>query len=161
MKAMGLSDSDLARPIIGVGAAWGEAGPCNLHMLMLGRNAKSGVASKGGTARLFTTPLVIAGVAMGSAGMKYSLVSREIIANTVEMTLNAHDYDGFVGITGCDKTTPGMLMAIARLNIPSIVLYGGTTLNGSCWARDNDAGCIRGNRCLCRKQDGCQKAQGT
>ncbi len=136
MKAMGLSDEDLSKPIIGVGAAWSEAGPCNLHTLMLGRKAKEGVAYAHGTPRMFTTPLVIDGVAMGSEGMKYSLVSREIIANTVEMSINAHGYDAFVGISGCDKTTPGMLMAAARLNIPSIVLYGGTALNGNLRGRE-------------------------
>jgi dihydroxy-acid dehydratase len=98
--------------------------------MMLGRKAKEGVAYMHGTPRMFTTPLVIDGVAMGSEGMKYSLVSREIIADTVELSVNAHGYDAFVGISGCDKTTPGMLMAAARMNIPSIVLYGGTTLNG-------------------------------
>lgn len=131
MKAIGLSDKDLAKPIIGVGAAWTEAGPCNLHTLILGRKAKEGIYSSGGTPRMFTTPVVIDGVAMGSEGMKYSLVSRELIANTVELSINAHAYDAFLGISGCDKTSPGMLMAMARLNIPSIILYGGTTLNGS------------------------------
>ncbi|MCL4389210.1 dihydroxy-acid dehydratase [Candidatus Marsarchaeota archaeon] len=130
MKAMGLSDMDLAKPMIGVGAAWSEAGPCNIHALMLGRKAKEGVDYAGGTPRMFAAPLVIDGVAMGSEGMKYSLVSREVIANTVELSVNAHGYDAFVGITGCDKTTPGMLMGAARINVPSIVLYGGTTLNG-------------------------------
>lgn len=130
MKAMGLSDSDLARPIIGVGVAWSEAGPCNLHTMDLGRKTKEGVYYNKGTPRMFSTPLVIDGVAMGYEGMKYSLVSREIIANTVEMSINAHAYDAFVGISGCDKTTPAMLMASARLNIPSIVLYGGSNLNG-------------------------------
>ncbi len=130
MKAMGLSDSDLSRPMIGVGVAWSEAGPCNLHTMGLGRKAKEGVYYNKGTPRMFATPLVIDGVAMGYEGMKYSLVSREIIANTVEMTINAHAYDAFVGISGCDKTTPAMLMAAGRLNIPSIILYGGTNMNG-------------------------------
>lgn len=130
MKAMGLRDSDLERPLIGVGAAWSEAGPCNIHTLGLAQLAREGVRTGGGTPRVFTTPLVIDGIAMGSEGMKYSLVSREIIANTVEMTVNAHGYDAFVGIGGCDKTLPGMMMAMGRLNIPSIVMYGGTTLPG-------------------------------
>lgn len=130
MKAMGLTDADLDKPMVGVGAAWSEAGPCNLHTLILGRKAKEGVAYAGGTPRLFATPLVIDGVAMGYEGMKYSLASREVIANSVELTIGAHGYDAFVGISGCDKTTPAMLMAAARMNIPSIVLYGGTTLNG-------------------------------
>jgi dihydroxy-acid dehydratase len=130
MRAMGLGDSDLAGPIIGVAVAWSEAGPCNIHTLALGQRAKEGVVAGGGTPRMFATPLVIDGVAMGTEGMKYSLVSREMIANNVEMSVNAHGYDGFVGISGCDKTSPGIMMAMARLNIPSIVMYGGTTLPG-------------------------------
>lgn len=130
LRAVGLSDNDLAKPIVGVAAAWSEAGPCNIHTLGLAQRAKEGVAAAGGTARVFATPLVIDGIAMGSEGMKYSLVSREIVANSVEMTVNAHGYDGFVGIFGCDKTGPGMMMAMARLNLPSIVVYAGTTLPG-------------------------------
>jgi dihydroxy-acid dehydratase len=130
MKAMGLSDDDLNKPIIGVAAAWSEAGPCNIHVLSLGSRVKEGVAAAGGTPRLFTTPLVIDGIAMGTEGMRYSLVSREIVANTVELTVNAHGYDGFVALSGCDKTNPGMMMAMARLNLPSIILYSGTTMPG-------------------------------
>ena len=130
MRAMGLGDKDLARPIVGVAVAWSEAGPCNIHTLALGERAKEGVVAGGGTPRMFTTPLVIDGIAMGTEGMKYSLVSREVIANTVEMSVNAHGYDGFVGISGCDKTSPGIMMAMARLNIPSLIMYGGTTLPG-------------------------------
>ena len=131
MKAMGISDEELSKPIVGVATAWSEAGPCNIHTMMLGRKSKEGIESAGGTPRMFPVPLVIDGIAMGSEGMKYSLVSREIIANTVEMSVNAHGYDAVSCISGCDKTSPGMLMAMARLNIPSIILYGGTTLNGS------------------------------
>ncbi|MEM0271147.1 MAG: dihydroxy-acid dehydratase [Thermoprotei archaeon] len=130
MRAMGLGDEDISRPIVGVAVAWSEAGPCNIHTLALGQRAKEGVTSAGGTPRMFTTPLVIDGIAMGTEGMKYSLVSREVIANTVEMSVNAHGYDGFVGISGCDKTTPGIVMAMARINIPSLIMYGGTTLPG-------------------------------
>ncbi len=131
MKAMGLTDSDLEHAIVGVAAAWNEAGPCNMHVLALGEKAKEGVISAGGTPRMFTTPVVIDGIAMGTKGMRYSLVSREVIANTVELTVNAHGYDGFVGLSGCDKTNPGIMMAMARLNIPSIIMYCGTTLPGS------------------------------
>ncbi len=130
MKAMGITDEDLAKPVVGVAAAWSEAGPCNIHAMALGRRAKEGIAYAKGTPRMFATPLVIDGVAMGSEGMKYSLPSREVIANTVELTVKAHGYDAFVGITGCDKTTPGMLMAAARTNLPSVILYGGTAMNG-------------------------------
>ncbi len=130
MKAMGLTDDDLSKYIVGVAAAWNEAGPCNIHVLSLANNTKEGIRHNNGTPRLFATPVVIDGVAMGTEGMKYSLVSRELIANTVESTVNAHNYDGFAAISGCDKTSPGMMMAMARLNIPSIVMYGGTTLPG-------------------------------
>ncbi len=130
MKAMGLTDQDLEKYIVGVAAAWNEAGPCNIHVLSLANHAKEGIRNRNGTPRVFTTPVVIDGVAMGTEGMKYSLVSRELIANTVESTVNAHSYDGFVALSGCDKTSPGMMMAMARLNLPSIVMYGGTTLPG-------------------------------
>jgi dihydroxy-acid dehydratase len=131
MKAMGLSDSDLERPLVGVAVAWSEAGPCNIHALALGERAKQGVIAGGSTPRMFTTPVVIDGIAMGTEGMKYSLVSREVIANTVELSVNAHGYDAVVGVSGCDKTTPGILMGMARLNLPSIIVYAGTTLPGS------------------------------
>ncbi len=136
MKSMGLTDEELSRPIVGVAAAWNEAGPCNIHTLALGQKVKDGIRSSGGTPRLFTTPVVIDGIAMGTEGMKYSLVSRELVANTVELTVNAHGYDGFAALSGCDKTNPGMMMAMARLNIPSIVMYSGTTLPGSYNGRD-------------------------
>ncbi len=130
MKAMGLTNDDLDKYIVGVAAAWNEAGPCNIHVLSLANNTKEGIRHNNGTPRLFATPVVIDGVAMGTEGMKYSLVSRELTANTVESTVNAHNYDGFAAISGCDKTSPGMMMAMARLNLPSIVMYGGTTLPG-------------------------------
>ena len=131
MKSMGLTDADLESPIVGVAAAWNEAGPCNIHVLSLAERAKEGIRAEKGTPRIFTAPVVIDGIAMGTGGMRYSLISRELIANTVELTVNAHGYDGFVGLSGCDKTSPGMMMAMARLNIPSIVIYCGTTLPGS------------------------------
>ncbi len=136
MKAMGLSDADLERPIMGLAVAWNEAGPCNVHALSLSEHTKAGIGEAGGTPRTFTAPVVIDGIAMGTEGMKYSLVSREIVANTVEMTVNAHGYDGFAAISGCDKTSPGMMMAMARLNIPSIVMYAGTTLPGTFFEKE-------------------------
>lgn len=136
MKAMGLSDNDLEKPIVGVAVAWNEAGPCNIHALSLSEHTKSGIESAGGTPRTFTAPVVIDGIAMGTEGMKYSLVSREMVANTVEMTVNAHGYDGFAALSGCDKTNPGMMMAMARMNIPSIVMYSGTTLPGTFFERE-------------------------
>ena len=130
MKAMGLNDNDLKNYMVGIAAAWNEAGPCNIHVLSLANHTKEGIRSNNGTPRVFTTPVVIDGIAMGTQGMKYSLVSRELIANTVELTVNAHGYDGFAALSGCDKTSPGMMMAMARMNIPSIVMYSGTTLPG-------------------------------
>ena len=130
LKAMGLTDNDISKPIVGVAVAWNEAGPCNIHLLGLSNIVKEGVRSAGGTPRVFTAPVVIDGIAMGSEGMKYSLVSREMVANTVELVVNAHGYDAFVALAGCDKTPPGMMMAMARLNIPSIIMYGGSTLPG-------------------------------
>lgn len=130
LKAVGLTDEDIEKPLVGVGVAWNEAGPCNIHALALGNYAKEGVRSAAGTPRMFATPVVIDGIAMGNEGMRYSLPSREVIANTVELTVKGHGYDGFVGISGCDKTNPGMMMAMARMNIPSILMYAGTTLPG-------------------------------
>ncbi len=130
LKAMGLDDNDVSKPLVGVAIAWDEAGPCNIHLLGLSGVAKEGVREAGGTPRVFTAPVVIDGIAMGSEGMKYSLVSREVIADTIELVTNAHGYDAFVAFGGCDKTGPGMMMAMARLNIPSIYMYGGTALPG-------------------------------
>ncbi len=136
MKAMGLSDNDLEKPIVGIAVAWNEAGPCNIHALSLSEHTKAGIESAGGTPRTFTAPVVIDGIAMGTEGMKYSLVSREMVANTVEMTVNAHGYDGFAALSGCDKTNPGMMMAMARMNLPSIVMYSGTTLPGTFFEKE-------------------------
>lgn len=136
MKAMGLSDDDLEKPIVGVAVAWNEAGPCNIHALSLSKHTKAGIEEAGGTPRTFTAPVVIDGIAMGTEGMKYSLVSREMVANTVEMTVNAHGYDGFAALSGCDKTNPGMMMAMARMNLPSIVMYSGTTLPGTFFEKE-------------------------
>lgn len=136
MKAMGLSDSDLEKPVVGIAVAWNEAGPCNIHALSLSSHTKAGIEESGGTPRTFTAPVVIDGIAMGTEGMKYSLVSREMVANTVEMTVNAHGYDGFAAISGCDKTSPGMMMAMARMNLPSVVMYAGTTLPGTFFEKD-------------------------
>ncbi len=132
LRAMGLTDRDIeSPPFVGVAVAWNEAGPCNIHTLGLGNRLKQGVQEAGGTPRMFATPpLVIDGIAMGYEGMKYSLVSREIIADTVEMTVNAHGYDAVACISGCDKTGPGMMMAMGRLNLPSIIMYAGTTMPG-------------------------------
>ncbi|MHB8566418.1 MAG: dihydroxy-acid dehydratase [Nitrososphaerales archaeon] len=129
-KAMGLSDLDLTKPLIGIANTWNEATPCNIHLDMLADNASEGVIAAGGTPRQFVTIAVSDGIAMGTEGMKASLVSREIIADSVELMIRAHQYDGFVGIAGCDKSLPGIMMAMGRLNLPSAFVYGGTIMPG-------------------------------
>jgi len=130
-KAMGLLEEDLARPIIAVCSSCNEATPCNIHLGRLAQVAKEGAKDGGCTPREFTTIAVSDGIAMGHEGMRASLVSREIIADSIEVMMRAHQYDGIVGISGCDKSLPGTMMAMARLNLPSIFVYGGTILPGS------------------------------
>lgn len=130
-KAMGLLEEDLARPIIAVCSSCNEATPCNIHLGRLAHVAKEGAKDGGCTPREFTTIAVSDGIAMGHEGMRASLVSREIIADSIEVMMRAHQYDGIVGISGCDKSLPGTMMAMARLNLPSIFVYGGTILPGS------------------------------
>ena len=130
-KSMGLSDDDLSRPLVAVCSTCNEATPCNIHLGKLAQKSKDGVKDSGNTPREFTTIAVSDGIAMGHEGMKSSLISREIIADSIEVMIRAHQYDGIVGISGCDKSLPGTLMAMARLNIPSIFVYGGTILPGN------------------------------
>jgi dihydroxy-acid dehydratase len=129
-KAMGLTDQDLDRPLIGVSSTCNEATPCNIHLGQLAQSAKQGVKEAGCTPREFTAIAVSDGIAMGHEGMKASLVSREIIADSIEIMVRAHQYDGIVGISGCDKSLPGTLMGMGRLNVPSIFVYGGTIMPG-------------------------------
>lgn len=129
-KAMGLTDEDLDRPIIGVSSTCNEATPCNIHLGRLAQHAKEGVRDAGYTPREFTAISVSDVIAMGHEGMKASLVSREVIADSIELMMRAHKYDGLVGIAGCDKSLPGTMMAMMRLDMPSIFMYGGTILPG-------------------------------
>ena len=129
-KAMGLNDNDLAKQFIGVCHTGNEATPCNIHLPQLALEAKRGVTDGGATAREFSTIAVSDGIAMGHEGMKSSLVSREVIADSIELMVRAHQYDALVGIAGCDKSLPGTMMAMARLNIPSVFVYGGTIRPG-------------------------------
>ena len=129
-KAMGLHDEDLSKPFIGVSHTGNEATPCNIHLGKISQNAKQGVSDAGGTPREFATIAVSDGIAMGHEGMKASLVSREIIADSIEIMIRAHQYDGLVGLAGCDKSLPGTMMAMARLNLPSVFVYGGTIMPG-------------------------------
>lgn len=130
LRSIGLTDEDLAKPLTAVVAAWSEAGPCNIHTLKLADYVKEGIKAGGGAPLTVPTIVVNDNIGMGTEGMRYSLVSRDLIADTVEAQINAHAFDGFVGIGGCDKTTPGILMAMARLNIPAVYLYGGTAEPG-------------------------------
>ncbi|MFZ0050002.1 MAG: dihydroxy-acid dehydratase [Streptosporangiaceae bacterium] len=133
LRAVGLSEEDLERPQVAVASSWNEVTPCNVHLNGLAAAAKEGVRQAGAVPLEFGTIAVSDGISMGSEGMKASLVSREIIADSVELMVNAEQFDALVTIAGCDKSLPGMLMACARLDIPSIFLYGGTILPG--WIR--------------------------
>ncbi|MBP6774657.1 MAG: dihydroxy-acid dehydratase [Gemmatimonadaceae bacterium] len=134
--AMGLTEAQIQQPLIGVVSSWNEAAPCNIALKRQAEVAKRGVIAAGGTPREFTTITVTDGIAMGHAGMKASLVSREIIADSIELTVRGHCYDGLVGLAGCDKSLPGMMMAMLRLDVPSVFLYGGSILPGRFHERD-------------------------
>ena len=131
LYAMGLSAAEIAQPLVGVASCWNEAAPCNISLMRQAQVVKKGVAAANGTPREFCTITVTDGIAMGHQGMKSSLVSREVIANSVELTMRGHCYDALVGLAGCDKSLPGMMMAMVRLNVPSIFIYGGSILPGS------------------------------
>ena len=136
LYAMGLSAREIAQPLVGVVSTWNEAAPCNITLSRQAQAAKRGVAAAGGTPREFTTITVTDGIAMGHAGMKASLVSREVIADSVELSMRGHCYDALIGLAGCDKTLPGLMMAMLRLNVPSVFLYGGSILPGRFRGKD-------------------------
>lgn len=135
-KAMGLTDDDIYRPWVGIASTWNEATPCNITLDRQAKAAKRGVSEAGGTPREFVTIAVSDGIAMGHEGMKSSLVSRETIADSIELMMRAHGYDALVGLAGCDKSLPGTLMAMARLDVPSVFLYGGTIMPGKFKGKD-------------------------
>ncbi|HTW34878.1 MAG TPA: dihydroxy-acid dehydratase [Rhizomicrobium sp.] len=134
--AMGLTQEEIDRPFVGVASCWNEAAPCNIALMRQAQSAKRGVKEAGGTPREFCTITVTDGIAMGHEGMKSSLVSREVIADSVELTMRGHCYDALVGIAGCDKSLPGMMMSMLRLNVPSVFLYGGSIMPGKFKGRD-------------------------
>jgi dihydroxy-acid dehydratase len=136
LYAMGLTDEQIAQPLVGVATTWNEAAPCNITLGRQAQAAKKGVAASGGTPREFTTITVTDGMAMGHAGMKSSLVSREVIADSIELTVRGHCYDAIVGLAGCDKSLPGVMMAMLRLNVPSVFMYGGSILPGRFKGKD-------------------------
>ncbi|MEM8728640.1 MAG: dihydroxy-acid dehydratase [Pseudomonadota bacterium] len=130
LYAMGLSDDEIHQPLVGVATCWNEAAPCNIALNRQAQAVKLGVKAAAGTPREFTTITVTDGIAMGHEGMRSSLASREAIADTVELTMRGHCYDALVGLAGCDKSLPGMMMAMVRLNVPSVFIYGGSILPG-------------------------------
>ncbi|MEM6847646.1 MAG: dihydroxy-acid dehydratase [Pseudomonadota bacterium] len=131
LYAMGLTKEQIHQPLVGVGSCWNEAAPCNISLMRQAQAVKKGVSAAGGTPREFCTISVTDGIAMGHEGMKSSLASREVIADSVELTMRGHCYDALVGLAGCDKSLPGMMMAMVRLNVPSVFIYGGSILPGS------------------------------
>ena len=128
--AMNLTEKDIAKPFVGVVSTWNEAAPCNIALMRQAQSVKKGVKSSGGTPREFCTITVTDGIAMGHEGMKSSLISRDVIADSTELTVRGHCYDALVGVAGCDKSLPGLMMAMVRLNIPSVFIYGGSILPG-------------------------------
>ncbi len=134
--AMGLSPEQIHQPFVGVATCWNEAAPCNISLMRQAQAVKKGVAAANGTPREFCTITVTDGIAMGHEGMKSSLPSREVIADSVELTMRGHGYDALVGMAGCDKSLPGMMMAMCRLNVPSIFIYGGSILPGTFKGKD-------------------------
>ena len=134
--AMGLDEDDIDKPFVGVATCWNESAPCNISLMRQSKSVKDGVSKEGGTPREFTTITVTDGIAMGHQGMKSSLVSREIISDSIEVSMRGHCYDALVGVAGCDKSLPGMMMAMLRLNVPSVFIYGGSILPGSYKGKD-------------------------
>jgi dihydroxy-acid dehydratase len=134
--AMGMTEEEIHRPFVGVATCWNEAAPCNISLSRQAQAVKKGVQAAGGSPREFTTITVTDGIAMGHAGMKSSLVSRDVIADSVELTMRGHSYDALVGLAGCDKSLPGMMMVMLRLNVPSVFMYGGSILPGTFKGKD-------------------------
>ena len=134
--AMGLTENEIYQPFIGVATTWNESAPCNITLQDQAQDVKTGVKNSGGTPREFTTITVTDGIAMGHEAMKSSLVSREVIADSVELSVRGHCYDGIVGLAGCDKSLPGLMMSMVRLNVPSVFIYGGSILPGKYKGKD-------------------------
>src|SRR5436309_11767945 len=131
LKAVGFSDADLKKPLIGVANTWIEIGPCNFHLRELAEHVKAGIRAAGGTPLEFNTVSISDGITMGTEGMRASLVSREVITDSIELVARGNGFDGLVVLVGCDKTIPAGSMALARLNVPGLVLYGGSIAPGT------------------------------
>src|SRR5690606_9696601 len=138
LRAVGFKDEDFQKPMIGIASTWSEVTPCNMHINTLAEEAKAGAREEGGAPLIFTTITVSDGIARGHEGMRYSLPSREVIADSIETVVGAERLDGLVAIGGCDKNMPGCLIAIGRLNLPSVFVYGGTIAPGKLDGRDID-----------------------
>src|SRR5213595_591986 len=134
--AVGFSREDLAKPLVGIANTWTEIGPCNFHLRRLAEKVKEGVRAAGGTPMEFNTVAISDGITMGTEGMKTSLVSRELIADSIELVARGHMFDAVVALSGCDKTIPGCVMALARLDVPSVMLYGGSIAPGRWHGKD-------------------------
>ena len=139
LRALGFEDEDFEKPMIGVASTWSEVTPCNMHIDGLARATKRGISESGGSPLIFNTITVSDGISMGTDGMRFSLPSREIIADSIESVVNAENLDGVVAIGGCDKNMPGCMIGIARLNLPAVFVYGGTILPGKLDGKDLDA----------------------
>ena len=127
LKATGLTDSDLAKPLVAIANTWSDVTPCNMHLRSIAEKVREGICQAGGTPIECNTIVISDGITMGTEGMKGSLVSREVIADSIELFVRAHAFDAVVAICGCDKTIPATVMALARLNLPSLSLYGGSS----------------------------------
>ncbi|HRA96729.1 MAG TPA: dihydroxy-acid dehydratase, partial [Nitrospira sp.] len=136
LKAVGFTDADLERPLIGVANTWIEVMPCNYHLRRLSERVKAGIRAAGGTPIEYNTIAVSDGISMGTEGMKASLISREVIADSIELVARGHLFDGVVALSGCDKTIPGTVMALCRLNVPSLMIYGGSIMPGQFQGHD-------------------------
>src|SRR6185437_4575391 len=136
LKGTGFTDDDLAKPLVGVATTWIETMPCNLNQRLLAKHVKDGIRAAGGTPVEFNTISVSDGVSMGTSGMRASLISREVIADSIELVARGHLFDGIVCLVGCDKTIPAAVMALARLDLPGLVLYGGSIAAGRYRGRD-------------------------
>jgi dihydroxy-acid dehydratase len=136
LKAIGLSDDDLSKPLIAIANTWTEIGPCNFHLRRLSERIKDGIKAAGGTPLEFNTVSISDGITMGTEGMKASLISREVIADSIELVARANYFDGVIALSACDKTIPGTIMALIRLDVPSLMLYGGSIMPGNYRGKD-------------------------
>ena len=152
LRSIGFTPEDLHKPIIGIANTWTEIGPCNFHLRTIAEAVKQGVRDAGGTPMEFNTVTISDGITMGTEGMKASLISREVIADSIELVSRGNLFDGLICIAGCDKNMPGTIMSLARLNIPGLMLYGGSIAPGHLNQSHHHSGCLRSHRRALRRQ---------